>query len=77
MSSDDDQPVDVDPNSPPSPPSAQRLQNSRTIGFWPAHQDGGHFLLTDGAVRMISRSVDQGVLRRLANRLDQGAVGEF
>ena len=59
MSSDDSHSVDVapvefDPNRPPPPPRAQSLQNSRTIGFWPAHQDGGHFLLTDGAVRMIS-----------------------
>jgi prepilin-type N-terminal cleavage/methylation domain-containing protein len=77
LNGDDEAPVEVDPSRPPSPPVAQPLQNSRTIGFWPAHQDGGHFLLTDGAVRVISRSVDQQVLRRLANRLDQSEVGEF
>ena len=77
MTVDYDDPVEVDPNRPPPPPGPERLQNSRTIGFWPAHRDGGHFLLTDGAVRVISRSVDQSVLRRLANRLDQREVGEF
>ncbi len=74
---DNDNPVEDDPSRPPPPPGAQPLQNSRTIGFWPAHQDGGHFLLTDGAVRMISQSVDQGILKRLANRLDHAEVGEF
>ncbi len=70
-------PLEGDGNRPPPPPGAERLNISRTVGFWPAHQDGGHFLLSDGAVRMISRSVDQGVLRRLANRLDHLEVGEF
>lgn len=77
MTGDSDAPFEVDPSRPPPPPGPERLQNSRTIGFWPAHRDGGHFLLTDGAVRLISRSVDQSVLRRLANRLDQREVGEF
>jgi prepilin-type N-terminal cleavage/methylation domain-containing protein len=66
-----------DPNWPPPPPGSESLQNSRTVGFWPAHRDGGHFLLTDGAVRVISRSVDQEILRRLANRLDHGAIADF
>ena len=70
-------PLEGDGNRPPPPPGAERLNISRTVGFWPAHQDGGHFLLSDGAVRMISRSVDQGVLQRLANRLDHQAVGDF
>ena len=66
-----------DESRPPPPPTTELLDNNRTIGFWPAHEDGGHFLLSDGAVRMISRSVDQGVLRRLANRLDHAEVGDF
>ncbi len=70
-------PLAGDENRPPPPPGAEPLDNRRTVGFWPAHQDGGHFLLTDGAVRMISQSVDQGVLRRLANRLDHQEVGDF
>ena len=77
LTGDDEAPVEVDPSRPPPPPGPRRLQNSRAVGFWPAHQDGGHFLLTDGAVRMISRNVDQGILRRLANRLDHVEVGEF
>lgn len=70
-------PVEVDPHRPPPPPDTQQLQNSRTVGFWSAHQDGGHFLLADGAVRVISRSVDQKVLRRLANRLDHQDLADF
>lgn len=70
-------PIEGDGDRPPPPPGAERLNISRTVGFWPAHQDGGHFLLSDGAVRLISRSVDQGVLRRLANRLDHLEVGDF
>ena len=68
---------DDDPNRPPAPPTAQTLPISRTIGFWPAHRDGGNFLLADGAVRVVSRSIDLDVLRRLANRLDHQALGEF
>ena len=70
-------PIEGDSNRPPSPPVAQSLPNSRTIGFWPAHRDGGHFLLADGAVRVISQSINPDVLRRLANRLDHRDVGEF
>lgn len=70
-------PQEGDSNRPPSPPVAVTLPISRTIGFWPAHRDGGNFLLADGAVRVVSRSIDLEVLRRLANRLDHQAIGEF
>lgn len=66
-----------DATRPPSPLLAEALPNSRTVGFWPVHREGGHFLLGDGAVRVISRSVDLEVLRRLANRLDHREVAEF
>lgn len=66
-----------DGSQPPPPPGVELLNRSRTVGFWPAHVDGGHFLLSDGSVGMISRSVDQRLLRKLANRFDQMGVDEF
>ncbi len=70
-------PIEGDSNRPPSPPLAETLPNRRTIGFWPAHQDGGHFLLADGAVRFVSHSVNLEILMRLANRLDHREIAEF
>lgn len=67
----------VSGDTPPPPPRTQTLPSTRAFGFWTAHIDGGHFLLVDGSVRLISRSVHQEVLRRLANRLDTQAPGEF
>ncbi len=49
----------------------------RATGFWPIHRDSGHFLLADGSVRGVSKSVNLEVLRRLANRHDHQAVGEY
>ena len=69
--------LDGDSDRPPEPPGAETLPISRTVGFWPTHRDGGHFLLADGAVRLVSRSIDIEVLRRLANRLDHQPSGEF
>ncbi len=66
-----------DGNLPPPPPVADQLPASRAFGFWTAHRDGGHFLLVDGSVRLISQSVDQEVLRRLANRWDTRDPGAF
>ncbi len=70
-------PLQGNEDRPPQPPTAKTLPISRTIGFWPAHRDGGHFLLADGAVRVVSRSVNVEALRRLANRQDHQLVGEF
>lgn len=72
--------IDVDMGDgsvPPPPPAPESLPESRAFGFWAAHRDGGHFLLVDGSVRLISQSVDQEVLRRLANRRDTQDPGEF
>ena len=66
-----------DGSVPSPPPAPESLPESRAFGFWTAHQDGGHFLLVDGSVRLISQSVDQEVLRRLANRRDTRDPGEF
>lgn len=66
-----------DGNLPPPPPVAEPLPASRAFGFWTTHRDGGHFLLVDGSVRLISQSVDQEVLRRLANRRDTRDPGAF
>gem|GEM_PF-1860810 len=70
-------PRDGDSHRPPAPSAAEALPISRTIGFWPAHRDGGHFLLADGSVRLVSRSINIEVLRRLANRFDHQSAGEF
>jgi prepilin-type N-terminal cleavage/methylation domain-containing protein len=63
---------------PPQPPVAEPLDPShRKTGFWPAHRGSGHFLLADGSVRVVSRSVSLEVLRRLANRNDHQTIEEF
>ena len=76
--------IDEIPNSmaaasdrPPSPPHPIQLPPSQAFGFWPTHLDGGHFLMVDGSVRLISRHVETEVLRRLANRLDTQDPGAF
>lgn len=66
-----------DGSSPPPPPTAELLPPSTAFGFWPAHHDGGHFLLVDGSVRLISQNIDREILRRLANRLDTRDPGAF
>lgn len=60
-------------------PSAEQLiaKQYRETGFWPTHRDSGNFLMADGSVRSISRSVPIEILRRLANRHEQQPVGEF
>jgi prepilin-type processing-associated H-X9-DG protein len=77
-------PTDVDSNppgvsDPPAPPniSEQSAKQYRETGFWPIHRDSGNFLLVDGSVRSISRSVHLEILRRLANRHDHQPVGDF
>ena len=70
-------PQEGDSIRPPSPPVAEPMLIPRSIGFWPAHRDGGNFLLADGSVRVVSRTVNVEVLRRLANRFDHQVVGEF
>jgi prepilin-type N-terminal cleavage/methylation domain-containing protein/prepilin-type processing-associated H-X9-DG protein len=60
-----------------SPESDQLARQSRETGFWPIHRNAGNFLMVDGSVRTVSRSVQLDVLRRLANRHDHQPVGEF
>lgn len=74
-------------DTPAAPPTEQALQEQsaqeqvarqyRETGFWPIHRNTGNFLLVDGSVRPISRSVHIEVLRRLANRQDHQPVGDF
>ncbi len=66
-------------SDPPAPPniSEQRAKQYRETGFWPIHRNSGNFLLVDGSVRSISRSVHLEILRRLANRHDHQPVGDF
>lgn len=65
------------PNYPPVPPNVVALPPSQAFGFWPVHEGSCHFLLADGAVRLISQSVDPQVLQRLANRFDTRDPGAF
>lgn len=41
------------------------------------HHHGSHFLLGDGAVRMISNNIDIRTLRNLAHRADGELIGQF
>lgn len=61
---------------PPPPPVMER-QLGRTVGFWTAHRDSGHFLFADGSVHLISRTVSAEILQRLAHRHDHRNVGDF
>ena len=76
---DPDESAEGTPATPSTEQAPQELaaKQYRETGFWPIHRNTGNFLLVDGSVRPISRSVHIEVLRRLANRHDHQPVGDF
>jgi len=47
------------------------------VGFSSFHTGGAHFVLGDGAVRFISKNVNQGTLKALSSRSGGEVIGEF
>jgi prepilin-type N-terminal cleavage/methylation domain-containing protein len=50
---------------------------STSQGFKSHHTGGGHFLLSDGAVKFITDTIDYRQYQRLGDRRDSESVGEF
>ncbi len=47
------------------------------LHYWSLHRAGGHFLLCDGSVRMITYDVDQNLMRSLAARSGHEVIDAF
>ena len=63
--------------SPPYPACTAQNNWNLSWGFRSAHVGGAHFLLGDGAVRLIGENIDYNTYQRLGSRGDAKVVGEF
>jgi prepilin-type N-terminal cleavage/methylation domain-containing protein/prepilin-type processing-associated H-X9-DG protein len=51
--------------------------NFRTTGFSSYHSGGCHFLMADGAIRLVSENINHSLLQGLATRGGNEVIGEF